>query len=82
MAGDQRHETEWEGLRIVIEERPKQFQAFIYDPGRCEVLYVTERMSLDAAKFAAVDFIATARFGPTHDLKPEVVAAMLVWQNG
>jgi hypothetical protein len=65
----------------VIEERPKYCQVFIYDPGKCEVLYTAERMSLDAAKFAAVDFAMTARFGPSHDLKPEIVAAMLVWQN-
>ena len=65
----------------MIEERPKHFQVFIYDPGECEVLYTAEGMSLDAAKFAAVDFVATARFGPSHGLKPEIVAAMLVWQN-
>jgi hypothetical protein len=45
------------------------------------VLYIAEQMSLDAAKFAAVDFVATARFGPKHGLKPEIVAAMLVWEN-
>jgi hypothetical protein len=45
------------------------------------VLYTAERLSLDAAKFAAVDFVATARFGPNHDLKPEIVAAMLVWEK-
>jgi hypothetical protein len=81
MGTGQRYETEWDGLRIVIEERPKHFQVFIYTPGKCEVLYTAERMSLDAAKFAAVDFVATARFGPTHRLKLEIVAAMLVWEN-
>ena len=75
------YETEWYGLRIVIEERPRHFQVFIYDPGECEVLYTAERISLDAAKFAAVDFVATARCGPNHDLRPGIVAAMLVWQN-
>ena len=78
----QRCETEWYGLRIVIEERAEHFQVFIYDPGKCEVLYTAEQKSLDAAKFAAVDFVATARFGPKHGLKPEIVAAMLVWENG
>ena len=82
MGDGPRYETEWYGLRIVIEERPKHFQVFIYDPGECEVLYTGERMSVDAAKFAAVDFVAAARFGPSHDLKVEVVAAMLVWQSG
>jgi hypothetical protein len=81
MGDGQRYETEWDGLRIVIEERPKHFQVFIYDPGKCEVLYTAEQLSLDAAKFAAVDFVATSRFGPKHGLKPEIVAAMLVWEN-
>ena len=80
--GGQRYETEWDGLRIVIEERPKHFQVFIYDPGKCEVLYTAERMSLDAANFAAVDFLATTRFGASPGLMPEIVAAMLVWENG
>ena len=82
MGDGQGYEAEWDGLRIVIEERPKLFQVFIYDPDKCEVLYTAERMSLDAAKSAAVDFVATARFGPSHGLKPEIVVAMLVWENG
>jgi hypothetical protein len=81
MGDGQRYETEWYGLRIVIERRLRYFQVFIYDPGEYEALYTAERMSLDAAKFAAVDFVATARFGPGHDLKPEILAAMLVWQD-
>ena len=81
MGDEQRYETEWYGLRIVIYERPKHFQVFICDPGEYEVFYTAERMSLEAAKFAAVDFVATARFGPIHDLKPAIVAAMLVWEN-
>lgn len=81
MGDGQRYETVWDGLRIVIEERANHSQVFIYDPGKCEVLYTAERMSLDAAKFAAVDFVATAHYGPRHGLKPETVAAMLVWEN-
>jgi hypothetical protein len=80
MSGGQRYESEWEGLRLVIEKRPDHFQVFIYDPGESEVLYTCERISLDDAQIAAVDFVATARFGPRHDLKPEIIAAMLVWE--
>jgi len=80
MSGGQRYESEWEGLRLVIEERPDHFQVFVYDPGECEVLYTAERMSLDGAQIAAIDFAATDRFGPGHDLKPEIIAAMLVWE--
>jgi len=76
----QRYETEWEGLRLVIEKRPDYWQVFVYDPAACEVLYTADRMNIDSAKFAAVEFAATARFGASHDLKPEIVAAMLVWK--
>src|SRR5437016_4383295 len=72
MGDGHRYETEWEGLRIVIEERPEYWQAFLYDPGPCEVLYTADRMNIDAAKLAAVEFAATARFGPSHDLKSEI----------
>lgn len=80
MSDDKRHETEWEGLRLVVEEHPDHFQVFVYDPGECEVLYTAARMNFDAAKVAAVEYAATVRFGPRHDLKPEVIAAMLVWE--
>lgn len=58
--GGHRYESEWEGLRLVVEKRTDHFQVFIYDPDECEVLYTCERTTLDAAKFAAVDFAATA----------------------
>jgi hypothetical protein len=60
MSGGQRYESEWEGLRLVVEKRPTHFQVFIYDPGECEVLYTCKRTNLDAAKFAAVNLAATA----------------------
>jgi hypothetical protein len=73
--------TDWDGLRIVIEERPEHLQVSSTIPANAKCS-AAERVSLHAAKFAAVDFVATARFGPSHDLKPEIVAAMLVWENG
>jgi hypothetical protein len=45
-AKGQVYETEWDGLRIVIEERPEHFQVFIYDPGECEVLYTPSELAL------------------------------------
>ena len=80
MGDGQRYETEWEGLTLVVEEHPDHFQVFVYDPGECEVLYTGARMNFDAAKTAAVDFATTTRFGRSHDLNPEVIAAMLVWE--
>jgi hypothetical protein len=76
----QRYETEWERSAARDRETPGALSGFVYDPEICEVLYTAERMKLDAAKFAAVEFVATARFGPHHDLKPAIVAAMLVWE--
>jgi hypothetical protein len=80
MSDTQRYESEWEGLRLTIECRSGHWTAFVYDPVECEVMYTADRMNIDAAKFAAVDFAATAQFGPSHDLKPEIIAAMLVWE--
>jgi hypothetical protein len=55
MGDGQRYETEWDGLRIVIEERPKHFQVFIYDPGKCEVLYIAEQAQMTAFRAPAQD---------------------------
>ena len=52
---------------------------FVYDPEACEVLYTAEHMSLDDAKFAAVEFTAATIFGAHHDLNPAVIVKMLVW---
>ena len=67
-------------MRLIVDARPQHWQVFVYDPGECEVVYSAERMNLDAAKIAAVEFVAASQFGPQHDLKPEVVAAMLLWE--
>lgn len=74
-----RHETEGENFRLVVEERSDHFQVFVYDPIECEVVYTAARVNLQAAKAAAVEYAATSRFGPRHELKPEVIAAMLIW---
>jgi hypothetical protein len=58
-----RYEAEFEGIRLIVEARPEHWQTFVYDPGECEVLYSAERMNIDAAKFAAVEFVAATRFG-------------------
>ena len=59
-----RLQTEWEGLRIVIERRPHHWQGFVYDPNRCEVLYTLERPDGKAVKLVALDFAAVHIFGP------------------
>jgi hypothetical protein len=76
----QRYETKWEGFRLVVEECPDYWQAYVYDPKNCEVLYTAPRISLDDAKIASVAFAAGHVFGPGHGLKFAVVAAMLVWE--
>ena len=80
MAEGERLETEWEGLRLVVEKRPDHWQAFVYDPDTCEVLYTAERTTIDEAKFAALEFAAVHAFGPAHDLKLEILSQMLVWE--
>jgi hypothetical protein len=76
-----RLETEWERMRMVVEERFGHWQAFVYNPSSCEVLYTGSRMTMAAAQIAAVDFAAVRAFGAHHDLKLEVIAAMLVWES-
>ncbi len=81
MCNGQRYETEWENLRLVIERRSEHWQAFVYDEEKCEILYAAERLTAEAAKLRALDFVLTHRYGPSHGLKPEVVAEMLVWKS-
>lgn len=81
MRSVQRYESEWEGLRLVVEARSDYWRAFVYDLSACEVLYTAERMTLDAAKFVAIEFVATAIFGGNHGLNPDVIAEMLVWKE-
>jgi hypothetical protein len=81
MNDEPRYETEWQNLRLVIELRPDHWQAFVYDAESCEVLYAAERMTAGAAKVTALDFALVHRHGPSHNLKPEVVAEMLVWES-
>ena len=75
-----RYEAKWEGLRLVVEACPEHWQAFVYDPAHCDTLYAAERMSMESAKFAAVEFVGVTRFGPKHNLKAEVIAEMLAWE--
>jgi hypothetical protein len=75
----QRYETEWERLRLVVESRPEYWQLFVYDTENCEVLHTAQRISPDIAKIAAVEFAAAYRFGPQHDLEPEIISEMLIW---
>lgn len=81
MPDDQRYEAEWEGMRLVLERRADYWQLFVYDVENCEVLHFAERISLDAAKYAAVEFAAAHCFGPRHDLRPEIISAILVWDS-
>jgi hypothetical protein len=80
MANGQRYETDWEGLRLVIDAHDTHGELFVYDSAACEVLYAAERMNAEAAKLCAIEFAATARFGPQHNLKAELLAAMLLWE--
>jgi hypothetical protein len=71
---------EWENLQLIIECRYEHWRAIVYDAANCEVLYTAERMTVAAAKVAALDFALTHRHGPSPDLEPEAVAETLVWE--
>jgi hypothetical protein len=66
MTGD-RYETRWENLRLVLKQRQEYWQAFVYDVEQCEILYTAERMSMESAKLAAVDFAMAHWYGPKHN---------------
>src|SRR5215472_5592297 len=57
----ERYETEWEGLRLVVEARREYWQVIVYDPADCEVVYSGVRMNITSAKFAATEFVAITR---------------------
>jgi hypothetical protein len=80
IAENQRFETEWEELRLVVEERPDHWQAFVYDVANCEVLHPAEQPTADAARLAALEFAATHTCGSKHGLKLQVVVTMLIWE--
>ena len=57
------------------------WQFFAYDVENCEVLLTAQRPTGNAAKLAALEFALIHTFGPEHDLNPQVLATMLVWQS-
>ena len=77
-----RIETVWEGLRLVVEERPEGglWQLFVYDVENCEVLHMANRTSCEDAKNAAAEFAVAHLYTTDHDLKPEVLSQMLLWE--
>jgi hypothetical protein len=52
----------------------------VYDIANCEVLVAVQATNLDAAKAAAVHFVAGFRFGPAAELKPKPITEMLRWE--
>ena len=78
---EERYQTEWEGLRLVVEERSGHWQAFVYDPEQCEVLYTAAQPELPQAKTAALEFAANQSFGPKHGLNVEILLRMLIWDE-
>ena len=80
MLEEQQYETEWEGLRLVIEQRPSHWQIFVYDVEACEILYTGAQNELEEAKREAITAAATSRFGPEHGLNIEILSEMLLWE--
>ena len=82
IAARKRIEAEWEGLRLVVEQMPDSpgWQLFVYDVEGCEVLYTAKRISSHAAKVAAVEYAVAHLYTTDHDLNPELLSQMLVWE--
>jgi hypothetical protein len=82
MAYSHRVEAEWERLRLVVEYRPEQnaWQLFVYDMENCEVLYTSKRLTCEEAEVGAVEFAVTYLYSTDHDLKPQVLSRMLLWE--
>jgi hypothetical protein len=81
MAEGSRQQAEFERLRLVVEKRPDHWQLFVYDVENCEVLYTAERMNCESAKVAAVEFAVAHLYSTDHDLNPQVLSQMLVWET-
>jgi hypothetical protein len=79
---DGRIESAWEGLRLIVERRRDQagWQLFVYDVENCDVLYTAKRFTCEDAKIAAVEFAAAHLYSTDHDLMPDVLSQMLVWE--
>jgi len=80
MTTQESQETYWEGLKLVVQPRPDHWQLFVYDLDNCEVLYTAERINCEAAKIAAVEFAVAHLYSTDHDLKPELLSQMFVWE--
>jgi hypothetical protein len=76
------YQTEWEGLRLVVERQSDHWQYFVYDVANCEVLHTAARLTDETAKIGAMEFAMSHLYGPEYDLKPEVMIRMLLWEPG
>ncbi|HXS97481.1 MAG TPA: hypothetical protein VN736_22940 [Candidatus Limnocylindrales bacterium] len=74
-------EADFEGLRLVVASDTVHWQVFVYDVENCEVLHACQRISIHAAKHAAVEFAAAYRFGPRNDLEPDAISTRLAWET-
>ena len=77
----QRFETEFDGLRLVVYDHSTHCDLFVYDPNNCEVVYTGTRLNLANAKFAAVEYATSARFGPAHVIDTHLLMKHLPWDQ-
>jgi len=78
MSVGQRHQVQWRDFRLVVEERPNRYRAYVYSLNGSEPLYTAEQGSVNAAKFAAVEF-AIKNNGCDRGLTPESLISQLSW---
>ena len=77
----QQYETRLEELRLVVYDHSTHCEVFVYDQGNCEVIYAGQRIKVDMAKYAAVDFALGNRFGANHVLDTQLIMKRLSWER-
>lgn len=80
VSAEERYRTEWEGLRLVVQQYPDHWQFFVYDVENCEVIQTASRMDADGAKRAALEGAVIHLYGPKHDLNLSLLMQMLLWE--
>jgi hypothetical protein len=66
LAEGYRQQTEWNGLRLVIEPRHDRWQIFVYDTEECELLHAEVQPTADAAKCTRSGICCAAPVRPRH----------------
>jgi hypothetical protein len=73
--------SNWEHLRLEVQQCEGYWQGFVYDQNACLILYRAERLTEQGAKRSVVEFAIHHLFGPEGGSDPEVWAGRLPRQR-